>query len=156
VLSGTLCAMTDRDTPHPAHIRPPGVTDATVKATGKLSEALETVEQARGHLYAFHQLMGRADLLTGEAEELLREAGHEGIADRLAAEIIGRNIAEGRWTFQLVEEFDDGYWSDFRSFEKHVRDELMAGRRHLFEAEMKEARRTHGRRHHEARPAEEQ
>ena len=146
--------MTDRQTPRTAHTRPDGVSDETVKATGKLSEALETVEQARGHLYAFHQLMGRADLLTGEAEELLREAGHDDIAQRLAVEIIGRNIAEGRWTFQLVEEFDDGYWSDFRNFETQVRDELVEGRRHLFEAEMKESRRTRDRRHHEARPVE--
>lgn len=144
--------MNDRQMPSREHTRPAGVTDETVKATGKLSESLETVEQARGHLYAFHQLMGRADLLAGEASDLLREAGHPEIADRLEAEIIGRNIAEGRWTFQLVEEFDDGYWSDFREFEKQVRTELVAGRRHLFEAEMKEERRTHGRRHHEARP----
>ena len=156
VLSGTLWVMTDRQSPRTAHTRPHGVSDATVEATGKLSEALETVEQARGHLYAFHQLMGRADLLTGDAEELMRKAGHDDIAERLGTEIIGRNIAEGRWTFQLVEEFDDGYWSDFRNFEKQVRDELVQGRRHLFEAEMKESRRTHGRRHHEARPAEEQ
>lgn len=146
--------MSDRQTPHPAHTRPDGVTDGTVKATGKLSEALETVEQARGHLYAFHQLMGRADLLAGDAADLLGEAGHRDFADRVTDEIIGRNIAEGRWTFQLVEEFDDGYWSNFRALEKQVRDELVAGRRHLFEAEMKEARRTRGRRHHEARPAE--
>jgi len=154
VRSGTLWNVTDREKLDSAHRRPSGVSDATVAATGKLSEALETVEQARGHLYAFHQLMGHADLLTGEAADLLREAGHEAIADRLDSEIVGRNIAEGRWTFQLVEEFDDGYWSDFRTFEKSVRDELVDGKRHLFEAEMKESRRTHGRRGHEARPGE--
>ncbi len=154
MVSGTLWVMTDRQSPPTAHTRPEGVSDATVDATGKLSEALETVERARGHLYAFHQLMGHADLLAGEAADLLHEAGHEEIAERLLDEIIGRNIAEGRWTFQLVEEFDDGYWAGFREFEKRVRDELVAGRRHLFEAEMKEARRTPGRRRHEARPAE--
>ena len=35
----------------------------TVDAVGKASEALEYVERARGHLYAFHQLIGRADFL---------------------------------------------------------------------------------------------
>ena len=34
---------------------------------GKATEALEYVERARGHLYAFHQLIGRADLLFEEA-----------------------------------------------------------------------------------------
>ncbi len=32
------------------HTTPEGVSDATVDALGKLSEALETVEIARGHL----------------------------------------------------------------------------------------------------------
>jgi hypothetical protein len=35
-----------------------------------------------------------------------------------------------------------------------VLDALLDGRRHVFEAEMKERRRTHRRRHHEARPDE--
>lgn len=42
--------------PAPEHRRPEGVDDATVAALGKLSEALEVVEQARGNLYAFQRL----------------------------------------------------------------------------------------------------
>ena len=68
--------------------------------------------------------------------------------------MIGRNIAPGRWTFQLVEEFDDGYWGPLREHDRVVRSELMEGRRHVFEAEMKEKRRTHGRRGHEATPTD--
>lgn len=146
----------DREQPAPEHRRPEGVTDATVEAVGKLSEALETVEQARGHLYAFHQLMGRADLQLGDAVEKLAAAGHAAAADRLQTAMVGRNVIEGRWTFQVVEEFDDGYWSEFREHEKAVRGVLLDGRRHLFEAEMKEARRTKHRGGHEARPAPEQ
>ncbi len=51
--------------------------------------------------------------------------------------MLGRNVLEGRWTFEIVEEFDDGYWTVFRAEEERVRDELMAGRRHVYEAEMK-------------------
>lgn len=65
-----------------AHRRPEGVTDADVKALGLLSEALETVEQARGNLYAFHQLSGRGDLQLQDAVKSLREAGHAALADR--------------------------------------------------------------------------
>ncbi|TQS42302.1 hypothetical protein [Cryptosporangium phraense] len=134
------------------HERPEGVDDETVAATGKLSEALETIERARGHLYALHQLTGHADLMLDEAADLLRKAGHDTLADRVETELIGRNVLEGRWTFQIVEEFDDGYYAAFRGLEKDARDELLGGRRHVFESEMKERRRTHGRRHHEARP----
>ena len=59
--------------PAPQHRRPPGVNDATVEALGKVSEALEAVEAARGHLYAFHRLCGTADLTTGEWHIWVRE-----------------------------------------------------------------------------------
>jgi hypothetical protein len=84
------------------HLRPDGVDDATVEAVGAVSEALEYVERARGELYAFHQLMGHADLLLGEACDKLRDAGHAEMADRLEEEVVGRNVLYGRWTFQIV------------------------------------------------------
>jgi hypothetical protein len=132
--------------------RPAGVGDDTVEAVGKLSEALETIERARGALYTFHQRMGHADLQVGEACDLLRAAGHGAIADRLATDLVGRNVLRGRWTFQLVEEFDDDYWSVFHEHEKSVRHELMGGIRHVYEAEMKRTRRTAGQPGHEAVP----
>jgi hypothetical protein len=134
------------------HQVPEDVDRATVEAVGKLTEALETTERARGHLYSFHQLTGKADFEVGEAVDLLREAGHPEVADRLEQEVVGRNVLFGRWTFQVVEEYDDHYWSVLRDAERSVRDELTAGRRHLFEADLKEQRRTHGHPGHRARP----
>jgi hypothetical protein len=125
--------------------------EVTVEALGKLSEALETVERVRGHLYSMHQLTGTADFQLDEAVSLFMQAGHTKLAERIQRELIGRNVTPGHWTFQLVEEYDDGYWSDFRQLEKAARDELAGGRRHLYEAELKERRRTHGRAGHEAR-----
>lgn len=146
--------MSDTNSPAPQHIRPEGVSDATVEALGKLSEALEVVEHVRGHLYAFHRLTGTADLALGDAVELLREAGHTDLADRIDTELVGRNVLRGRWTFQVVEEYDDGYYATFKSLEELARNELVGGRRHLYEAEMKEDRRTHGDPDHTARPGE--
>lgn len=135
-----------------AHSRPAGTSDATVAALGKLSEALEVVEEARGHLYAFHRRCGTADLTLGEAVDALREAGHDELADRVEADLVGRNVLAGRWSFQVVEEYDDGYYARFREHERAAREELMDGRRHVFEAEMKEDRRTAGRPGHAATP----
>ncbi|PPI21311.1 MULTISPECIES: hypothetical protein [unclassified Rathayibacter] len=140
------------DHPDSAHLRPEGLDDATVAALGKLSEALETVEHARGLLYGFHRLTGAADLALGEAVDALREAGHAATAERIEAELVGRNVIEGRWTFQIVEDYDATYYAAFREQERAARDELAGGRRHLFESEMKEDRRSGGRRHHESRP----
>ncbi|MET9222521.1 MULTISPECIES: hypothetical protein [unclassified Streptomyces] len=132
--------------------RPAGLSDASVEALGILSEALETVERARGRLYDFHQLTGGADLRLGEAVEHLRAAGHAEHAERLEREIVGRNVLPGYWTFQMVEAYDDTYVEPFRRMEEQIRTDLAGGARHIHEAEMKEARRTHGHPDHTARP----
>lgn len=138
----------------PDHQTPEGVDEATIEALGDLGEALETVERARGHLYSFHQLAGTADLKLGDAVAKLRDCGHTDLADRLDAELVGRNVLAGRWTFQVVEDYDDGYWTTFRELERSAREQLVGGRRHLYEARMKQDRRTAGLPGHEATPAE--
>jgi hypothetical protein len=50
----------------------------------------------------------------------------------------------------VVEEYDDGYYATLRDLERRVRERLVSGRRHVAEAELKEARRTPGRPGHEA------
>ena len=143
--------MTPRD---PSHERPAGASDAEVEAVGKVSEALEWVERARGHLYDFHQMMGHADRLFGEAADALRAAGAGELGQLLDEEVVGRNVLDGRWTFQVVEEFDAGYYRAVHVAEQRVRADLMDGRRHVYEAEMKERRRTVGHPDHTRRPAE--
>jgi hypothetical protein len=140
--------------PDAAHRRPPGVSDETVAALGRLSEALEAAEIARGHLYAFHRLSGTADLTLGDAVGQLREAGHAELADRIEHDLVGRNVLPGRWTFQIVEEYDDGYYATFKDLERAAREALVDGKRHLYEAEMKEDRRTDGEPGHEAQPSD--
>jgi len=123
-----------------AHRRPDGVSDATVSAVGKVTEALEWVERARGRLYDFHQMMGRADGLFGEAADELADAGHVDEADCIRAEVVGRNVLADRWTYQIIEEFEGLYWMPVREQERLVTERLLGGRRHLYEAEMKSVR----------------
>ena len=131
----------------------PDLDDATVEGLGKLSEALETVDQARGLLYGFHQLTGKADQQLQDAVALLREAGHAALAEDLERDLVGRNVIADRWTFQIVEDYDDSYWSTFRAFDARARSELAGGDRHVYEARMKQRERTAGHPHHEAGPA---
>ncbi|GEK01895.1 hypothetical protein ACWDU8_30035 [Streptomyces sp. NPDC003388] len=141
-----------QDGPDHRHRRPEGVDDKTVEALGSLSKALEATERARGRLYDFHQLTGGADLELDRTVRLLREAGHTEWADRVETEILGRNVIPGHWTFQIVEAYDRTYYRPFQELERGAVDELAEGRDHLYEAEMKEARRTAGHPHHTARP----
>ncbi|AIJ17626.1 MULTISPECIES: hypothetical protein [Streptomyces] len=134
------------------HRRPEGVSDETVEALGSLSKALETTECARGHLFAFHQHTGSADFELDRAVELLRAAGHPELAERVRTEILGRNVIPGHWTFQIVDAYDRTYYQPFRDLERDAVARLAEGRRHLYEAELKEVRRTRNHPDHTPRP----
>lgn len=121
----------------PAHERPDGLDDATVEALGKLGAALETAEDARGHLYSFHRLSGRADLDLQDAVAALRDAGHADVADTVSQVLVGRDTIDGMWSFQLVERYDRQYFDAFRACELSARHALGVPTPHLFEAEMK-------------------
>ncbi|MFJ9574894.1 hypothetical protein ACIRQF_00710 [Streptomyces sp. NPDC101191] len=136
--------------PDGARPAPPAVSDATVEALGSLSKALETVERARGALYTFHQLTGTADFELDRAVRLLRDAGHGEWARRVEGEILGRNVIPDHWTFQIVEAYDGTYYEPFKALERLAVSRLAGGRDHLYEARLKEARRTEGHPDHTA------
>jgi hypothetical protein len=131
----------------PVKYRESGVDDATVAAVGKLSEALEVIENARGHLYEFHRLSGMGDLALQDALRPLRSAGPVGVAGEIDEALVGRDVLPGLWTFQIVESYDEQYYPVFRAAEKYARETLVDGTRHLFEAEMKAAEQSGRSRH---------
>ena len=124
--------------------RSAGVDDKTVDAVGALTSAMETVIRARGALYEFHQLTGKADNELTDAVRLLRDAGHHQVADDLQRELVGRNVNDGRWTFQIVEDYERTYYEPWTEHHRKVRDDLTGGHAHQQEAEMKTDRTTHG------------
>lgn len=120
-----------------ARTRPDGATDATVSALGKLSEALELVERCRGLLYDFHRHSGTVDFTLQDAVSALREAGWSELADEIDEVLVGRDVIEGMWTFQIVEAYDRNYWEVFRAMEEYARVTTGVVQRHVYEAEMK-------------------
>jgi len=117
--------------------RPAGMSDQTVAALGKLSEALEVIEVARGLLYQFHRMTGTADLTLQSAVDGLREAGQAELADEIDRALVGRDVLPGLWTFQIVEAYDRGYYQVFRDVEREARQRLGGVPTHVYEAEMK-------------------
>ena len=113
----------------------------TVDAVDKATEALEYMERARGHLYAFHQLIGRADFLFEESAQRLAAAGHADEAASLWRSVVGRDVLEGRWTFELVERFDDDYYEAARAEVTHLEQRLVCGRHHGHEEALRRRRR---------------
>lgn len=105
--------------------------DATIRAVGRLTEALESVERARGCLYGWHQLTGKADFELEHAAKLLADAGHHELATELTRELVGRNVLPGRWTFQAIEDYETTYYQPLHRFEARVRELLTHGKRHV-------------------------
>jgi hypothetical protein len=120
------------------HQRPNDASDEIVSAVGKVSEAMEVVENARGHLYEFHRLSGTADLSLRQAVSELRSAGQRELADQIEQLLVGRDVIGDMWTFQLVEAYDAQYWSVFRAADEYLRTALSGGVPHVYEAEMKQ------------------
>ena len=83
-------------------------------------------------------MSGHADLLVGEAADDLDDSGHPEWAERIRAKLVGRNVIEGRWTSQIVEEYDATYWQEARSLVAAAESDLVEGRAHVHESEMKE------------------
>ena len=122
----------------PAHPVPDGVDDDTVAALGELSAAFEVIEEARGHLYAFHRRSGTADLALQQALDHLRKAGHHDLADEIDQVLVGRDVLPGLWTFQIVEAYDRGYHDVWQAAVAKAERVLGGGLPHLAESGMKE------------------
>jgi hypothetical protein len=118
--------------------------DPAELAAAKLSEAFEYVERARGHLYSFHQLTGHADLMLDEVIEELGKAGRDDLIELVRRRLYGLNVLRGRWTFEVVEEFDDGYYAAWRETDQTFRSELAGGVWHAYEARLKADRQAQG------------
>jgi hypothetical protein len=122
----------------PARQHPPDASTDLVHAVGKLSEALESAEHARGLLYGFHQLCGKVDAEVQEAVARLRSAGLAELADEIDECLVGRDIVDGMWSFQLVESYDRQYWQVIRDVEREARSRAGFADEHAYEAEMKD------------------
>ncbi|MFD9240535.1 hypothetical protein ACFV0D_01075 [Streptomyces sp. NPDC059556] len=90
----------------------------------------------------FHQLTGTAVPELDRSVALLRDAGHGSWADRVEAEVLGRSVIPGHSTFQIVEAYNSTSYEPFRDLERHALRAPAGGRDHLYEAVMKDARRT--------------
>ncbi|MFA9416991.1 hypothetical protein [Natrinema sp. HArc-T2] len=102
-----------------------------------LQLSIEHVHRAYGTLLEFHHQLGHAMDRLGDAEDSLREAGHEAWANDLRDDHLPAGAISDQWTFELVEEFSDEFLDDVDAFEREVRDELADGIDHVTERQQK-------------------
>lgn len=103
-------------------------------ALHELTLGMEWIHRAHGHLLAFHHSTGHGMDHLAEAETLFREAGHVELADTIRDEYLPRGVIDGdRWSYDVVEDFEDGVFRDLQAFETAVRAEVADGKRHVAE-----------------------
>jgi len=109
-------------------------TETEQEALHRVTLGMEWLHRAHGHLLAFHHNVGHAMDHFAAAEPLLREAGHVDLADAIREEYLPRGVVdENRWSYDVVEDFEDGVLADMDAFETTVRAQLADGQRHVAE-----------------------
>jgi hypothetical protein len=98
-----------------------------------LQLGIEHLHRGYGHLLAFHHAVGRGMNRFEDAREELRESGHDARADALRDDLLPAGVFDERWSYELVETFEDGFLPAAVEFESAVREELASGRRHVTE-----------------------
>jgi len=69
-----------------------------------------------------------------EAESMLREAGYEELANDLRDQYLPRGVIDDdRWSYDVLECFQEGFLEEIQSFESDVRNQVADGHRHVAE-----------------------
>jgi len=116
----------------------PDLTETELAAIHRVELGVERLYRARGSLVAFHHTTGHAMDHPATAEEPFREAGRDGLADRLRNDLLPRGVVPredgpGRWTDELLEAFEEDLYADVRTFEAEAREAVTGGLRHAAE-----------------------
>ncbi|WP_312910672.1 hypothetical protein [Natronosalvus caseinilyticus] len=111
------------------------LSDAEKDALHDLQLAVEHLHRGYGALLECHHEVGHAMDQVADAEDRLREADHETWANDLRDEYLPAGSIGDRWTYELIEEFSDGFLRELTDFEATVRDELADGQGHVTERE---------------------
>lgn len=110
------------------------LTDAEREALHEVELGLEWLQRAQGHLIEFHHATGHGMDHLDRAESMLRESGHVALADDLETTVLPHGVVDGdRWSYDVLESFQDTIHTEIRRFEKQVRQELADGTRHVRE-----------------------
>jgi hypothetical protein len=117
----------------------PNLTDDERTALHELQLGVEGLHRAYGHLLAFHHAIGRSMDHFAAAEPRLRAAGHTAHADAIRDRHLPAGVIDDRWSYELVEAFEAGFFEDVTAFESAVRADIAGGQAHVAERAQQQA-----------------
>lgn len=109
------------------------LSESEQKSLHECQVAIEYVYRAYGDLLDFHHNLGHAMDRFSDAEELLREAGHEERADTLRDDHLPAGAAEDMWSYEIVSAFRANFLAEITEFETETREKLAEGTDHVTE-----------------------
>ena len=118
----------------------PDLSDADCAALHEVELALEWFQRAQGQLLAFHHATGHGMDHLREGERLLRESGRDDLADAVRDDLLPHGVVDDdRWSYDVVENYQDTLLAEARRLERRVRTELADGQRHVQERRQERA-----------------
>ncbi|WP_137283894.1 hypothetical protein [Halorussus salinisoli] len=109
------------------------LSDADVEALHEVELGVEWFHRAHGHLVQFHHATGHAMDHLAEAEDHLREAGYDELADCLRDDLLPHGVVGDTWSYGVLEAFQDGPLAEAERFGTDARESVADGRRHVAE-----------------------
>lgn len=111
----------------------PDLNETEREALHNLQLGIEKIYRGYGALLDCHHHVGGGMDYFADAEDQLREAGHTEFADELRDVHLPSGAIDDRWTYELVDEFRQGFLADVTTFEEGVRETLADGESHVTE-----------------------
>ena len=112
----------------------PELTEAELEALHEVELGLEWVQRAQGCLLEFHHATGHGMDHLAEAELLLRQHGHDALADTIRDDLLPHGVVDDdRWSYDVVENFQETLLAETTQLEERVRKALAGGERHVRE-----------------------
>jgi hypothetical protein len=113
---------------------PPELSAAEREALHSVELGVEWLHRAHGDLVEFHHKTGHAMDHLAEAEQQLRACGWTDLADALRDQYLPRGVIDqDRWSYDVVESYQEGFLADLTAFEERARESVADGHRHVAE-----------------------
>lgn len=112
----------------------PELSETEREALHQVELGIEWLHRAHGALVEFHHNTGHAMDHFAQAEELFRSTEHRSLADELRTDHLPRGVVDShRWSYDLLEDFDEGFLCEMVRFEERARQSIAGGMRHVAE-----------------------
>ncbi len=133
--------MTTNDPPTETETEPvASLSETECNALHEVELGLEWIQRAHGSLLEFHHATGHGMDHLREAEILLRATGHDELADTIRDELLPHGVVdEHRWSYDVLENYQETLLAESRAVERRVRRELADGERHVRERRQERA-----------------